>query len=271
MSRPKGSKNKKKEEVIKMKAKDLEIKSANEIIASDDAQVSVKIELKVTKDDILHLLLEKREKELDKVINEKVKSLIELNKRRAKIYKDIYQELAHPEYKEHTAKYYASAEREEPEDENYFLSNCYKWFLEKIVDSEGYGYNCYHITRLSEYSNPKIAVERSKVKRNYTMIYKLKDYSIPHTYKYTKVDWEGPYKREKDYYYTLLPMSSKEIKKLEKQINELNAIYQETEKVEKSSREAQYNRLILDKDRSIRNELTKALIAGVDVKTLLNA
>ena len=266
MSRPKGSKNKPKEGVIKVKAKDV-----NKIIASDNAEINVKIDLRVTKDDILNLLLEKREKELDKVINEKVKSLIELNKRRSKIYKDIYQELAHPEYKEHTVKYYASAEREEPEDENYYRSNCYKWFLERIVDSERYGYNCYHITRLSEYSNPKIAVERSKVKTNCTMVYKLKDYSIPHTYKYTKVDWEGPYKREKDYYYTLLPMSSKEIKKLEKQINELNAIYQETEKVEKSSREAQYNRLILDKDRSIRNELTKALIAGTDIKTLLNA
>ena len=120
MGRPKGSKNKPKEGIIKMKAKDLEIKTADEIITSDDAQVSVKIDLRVTKDDILNLLLEKREKELDKVISEEVKSLVELNKRRAKIYKDIYHELAHPEYKEHTAKYYQSAEFEKPEDEDYF-------------------------------------------------------------------------------------------------------------------------------------------------------
>ena len=55
MSKTKGAKNKPKKEVIKMKAKDIEFKTIDEIIAEDNAKVSVKIELKVTKDDIKNI------------------------------------------------------------------------------------------------------------------------------------------------------------------------------------------------------------------------
>ena len=129
MGRTKGAKNKPKKEVIKMKAKDVEFKTIDEIIAEDNAKVSVKIELKVTKDDILSLLLEKKEKQLEKVIDKEFKSLVELNKRRGKIYKDIYEELAHPEYKEYVKEanknsYRDHPDDEDPSDENYFRYLC---------------------------------------------------------------------------------------------------------------------------------------------------
>ena len=265
MGRTKEAKNKPKKEVIKMKAKDVEFKTIDEIIAEDNAKVSVKIELKVTKDDILSLLLERKEKQLEKVIDKEFKSLVELNKKRAKIYKDIYEELAHPEYKEKIKGQIENSYRhdpsdEDPSDENYFRyshRNHYMSFLENITNHTYKEYACYHITRLSGYANPKIAVEQNKYIRHYTMTYELKDYSMSHNYGIRNS-------------YTLEPMNSEELEKFEKQINELNAIYQETEKVEKSLRENQYNLLIFDKDRSIRNELTKAIITGIDVRTLLN-
>lgn len=261
MGRPKGSKNKPKEGVIKVKAKDVKVKDVNKIIASDNAEINVKIDLRVTKDDILNLLLEKKEKELEKTVEEKSKSLMDLNKRRDELYKEIFFEKAHHEYRNHIC--YKMRHNRDINDRYYWSSNFIQFFVQDIVDYKNIIYRTYNVEKLASYSNPKAAVEHAKYTTRWIHEYKLKDYSVSHTYKYS-TDWE-------DKFFTLGPLKKSQVKNLKEQIDELNTIYQEIQKITIVLREAQYKLLTFEKDRSIRNELTKALIAGVDVKTLLNA
>lgn len=225
-------------------------------LESVNVNTNAQLELKVTKEDVLNVLLEKKENELVEAI-EKLTVIKDENEKNSKqVMEDFILSIVDKEFTE-CEHYY-----------NKDLRSRVKYAWEELTVYDFNGYDVYDIIHLNTVKNPS----RVKQKKVHTATYTYKvNMRGDNTFTYTLIKdvedsngWEGRLNKRVEQ--KLTKDQIKDLKIAIKKVNAFNEAYK-NDHIALSTLE--YELLTLDTNRAFRNKLTKTIIANADLTQLL--
>lgn len=224
-------------------------------LESVDVRTNAQLELKVTKEDVLNVLLEKKENELVEAI-EKLTVIKDENEENSKQLKeDFILSVVDKDFTEYEHNY-GSYERT--------LDDIWR----SITSDKFNSYDVYDISHLNTVKNPT-RVKEKKV-RTLTYTYEI-NMSCDNTFRYTLMNeieatdgWQGKlYKKVEQ------KLTKSQIKDLKIVIKKINAINEAYKNDHIALATLEYELLTLDTNRAFRNKLTRTIIANADLTQLL--
>ena len=225
-------------------------------LESVDVRTNAQLELKVTKEDVLNVLLEKKENELVEAIEKLTVIKDENEKNSKKVMEDFILSVVDKEFTEY---------------EHYYSKNLegrvrHAW--EELTIYNFNGYDVYDIRHLNTVKHPTRVREKKVHMSTYTYeINKRGDNSFRYNLVKDIEDsngWTGQLQKKVDQ--KLTKDQVKDLKIAIKKINAFNEAYK-NDHIALSTLE--YELLTLDTNRAFRNKLTKTIIANADLSQLL--
>jgi hypothetical protein len=225
-------------------------------LESVDVRTNAQLDLKVTKEDVLNVLLEKKENELVEAI-EKLTIIKDENKKNSKqLIEDFVLSIVNKEFTEH--QHYRNGS----------YKNAINDVWSAITQYDYNEYDVYDIRHLNTVKNPTRVKEKKvrtstytyevNIKRDNTFAYTLtKDLEDPN-------GWEGNLHKVVD-----RKLTKDQIKDLKIAIKKINAFNEAYKNDHIALATLDYELLTLDTNRSFRNQLTKTIIANADLTQLL--
>lgn len=225
-------------------------------LESVDVRTNAQLELKVTKEDVLNVLLEKKENELVEAI-EKLTIIKDENKKNSKqLIEDFVLSIVNKEFTEH----------------QHYNKGSYKYAINDVwsaITQYDYNeYNVYDIRHLNIVKNPT----RVKEKKVRTSIYTYEvNIKRDNTFTYTLTkDVEDPNGWEGNLHKVVVQKLTKgQIKDLRIAIKKVNAFNEAYKNDHIALATLDYELLTLDTNRAFKNQLTKTIIANADLTQLL--
>ena len=225
-------------------------------LESVDVRTNAQLELKVTKEDVLNVLLEKKENELVEAI-EKLTVIKDENEKNSKqVIEDFILSIVDKEFTE-CEHYYAKDLRSRVR---------YAW--EQLTVYDFNKYDVYDLIHLNTVKNPS-RVKQKKVHTS-TNTYKV-NMRDDNTFAYHLIKdvedlngWEGTLNKRVEQ--KLTKDQIKDLKIAIKKVNAFNEAYK-NDHIALSTLE--YELLTLDTNRAFRNKLTKTIISNADITQLL--
>lgn len=226
-------------------------------LESVDVRTNAQLELKVTKEDVLNVLLEKKENELVEAI-EKLTVIKDENKKNSKqVIKDFILSIVGKEFTEYNHYYNRND-----------LEGAVKHVWDDLTSYDFNGYDVYDIRHLNTVKNPT----RVKEKKVHTSVH---TYQIStrrdNTFAYHLVKevedldgWEGTLNKRVEQ-----KLTKDQIKDLEIAIKKVNAFNEAYKNDHIALSTLDYELLTLDTNRAFRNKLTKTIISNADLSQLL--
>ena len=225
-------------------------------LESVSVNTNAQLELKVTKEDVLNVLLEKKENELVEAI-EKLTAIKDENEKNSKqVMEDFILSIVDKEFTE-CEHYYAKDLRSRVR---------YAW--EHLTSYDFNGYDVYDIRHLNTVKNPT----RVKEKKVHTSTYTYKvNMRGDNTFAYHLIKevedlngWEGTLNKRVEQ-----KLTKDQIKDLKIAIKKINAFNEAYKNDHIALATLEYELLTLDTNRAFRNKLTKTIIANADLTQLL--
>jgi len=225
-------------------------------LESVSVNTNAQLELKVTKEDVLNVLLEKKENELVEAI-EKLTAIKDENEKNSKqVMEDFILSIVNKEFTE-CEHYYAKDLRSRVR---------YAWEHLTVYDFNGY--DVYDIVQLNTVKNPS----RVKQKKVHTSTYTYKvNMRGDNTFAYHLIKevedlngWEGTLNKRVEQ-----KLTKDQIKDLKIAIKKINAFNEAYKNDHIALATLEYELLTLDTNRAFRNKLTKTIIANADLTQLL--
>ncbi len=225
-------------------------------LESVNVNTNAQLELKVTKEDVLNVLLEKKENELVEAI-EKLTAIKDENEKNSKqVMEDFILSIVDKEFTE-CEHYYAKDLRSRVR---------YAW--EHLTSYDFNGYDVYDIRHLNTVKNPT----RVKEKKVHTSTYTYKvNMRGDNTFAYHLIKevedlngWEGTLNKRVEQ-----KLTKDQIKDLKIAIKKINAFNEAYKNDHIALATLEYELLTLDTNRAFRNKLTKTIIANADLTQLL--
>jgi len=225
-------------------------------LESVSVNTNAQLELKVTKEDVLNVLLEKKENELVEAI-EKLTAIKDENEKNSKqVMEDFILSIVDKEFTE-CEHYYGKDLRSRVR---------YAW--EHLTSYDFNGYDVYDIRHLNTVKNPT----RVKEKKVHTSTYTYKvDMRGDNTFAYHLIKdvedsdgWEGTLNKRVEQ-----KLTKDQIKDLKIAIKKINAFNEAYKNDHIALATLEYELLTLDTNRAFRNKLTKTIIANADLTQLL--
>lgn len=225
-------------------------------LESVNVNTNAQLELKVTKEDVLNVLLEKKENELVEAI-EKLTAIKDENEKNSKqVMEDFILSIVDKEFTE-CEHYYAKDLRSRVR---------YAW--EHLTSYDFNGYDVYDIRHLNTVKNPT----RVKEKKVHTSTYTYKvNMRGDNTFAYHLIKdvedlngWEGTLNKRVEQ-----KLTKDQIKDLKIAIKKVNAFNEAYKNDHIALATLEYELLTLDTNRAFRNKLTKTIIANADLTQLL--
>jgi len=225
-------------------------------LESVSVNTNAQLELKVTKEDVLNVLLEKKENELVEAI-EKLTAIKDENEKNSKqVMEDFILSIVDKEFTE-CEHYYAKDLRSRVR---------YAW--EHLTSYDFNGYDVYDIRHLNTVKNPS----RVKQKKVHTSTYTYKvNTRGGNTFAYHLIKdvedlngWEGTLNKKVEQ-----KLTKDQIKDLKIAIKKVNAFNEAYKNDHIALATLEYELLTLDTNRAFRNKLTKTIIANADLTQLL--
>ena len=225
-------------------------------LESVNVNTNAQLELKVTKEDVLNVLLEKKENELVEAI-EKLTVIKDENEKNSKqVTEDFILSIVDKEFTE-CEHYY-----------NKDLRSRVKYAWEELTVYDFNGYDVYDIIHLNTVKNPS----RVKQKKVHTSTYTYKvNMRGDNTFTYTLIKdvedsngWEGQLRKRVEQ-----QLTKEQIKDLKIAIKKVNAFNEAYKNDHIALSTLEYELLTLDTNRAFRNKLTKTIIANADLTQLL--
>ena len=225
-------------------------------LESVSVNTNAQLELKVTKEDVLNVLLEKKENELVEAI-EKLTAIKDENEKNSKqVMEDFILSIVDKEFTE-CEHYYGKDLRSRVR---------YAW--EHLTSYDFNGYDVYDIRHLNTVKNPT----RVKEKKVHTSTYTYKvDMRGGNTFSYNLTKevedsngWEGTLCKRVEQ-----ELTKDQIKDLKIAIKKVNAFNEAYKNDHIALATLEYELLTLDTNRAFRNKLTKTIIANADLTQLL--
>ncbi len=225
-------------------------------LESVSVNTNAQLELKVTKEDVLNVLLEKKENELVEAI-EKLTVIKDENEKNSKqVMEDFILSIVNKEFTE-CEHYYAKDLRSRVR---------YAWEHLTVYDFNGY--DVYDIVQLNTVKNPS----RVKQKKVHTSTYTYKvNMRGDNTFAYHLIKevedlngWEGTLNKRVEQ-----KLTKDQIKDLKIAIKKINAFNEAYKNDHIALATLEYELLTLDTNRAFRNKLTKTIIANADLTQLL--
>ena len=225
-------------------------------LESVNVNTNAQLELKVTKEDVLNVLLEKKENELVEAI-EKLTVIKDENEKNSKqVIEDFILSIVDKEFTE-CEHYY-----------NKDIRSRVKYAWEELTVYDFNRYDVYDIIHLNTVKNPS----RVKQKKVHTSTYTYKvNMRGDNTFAYNLIKdvedsngWEGTLNKRVEQ--KLTKDQIKDLKIAIKKVNAFNEAYK-NDHIALSTLE--YELLTLDTNRAFRNKLTKTIISNADLTQLL--
>ena len=225
-------------------------------LESVNVNTNAQLELKVTKEDVLNVLLEKKENELIEAI-EKLTVIKDENEKNSKqVMEDFILSIVDKEFKE-CEHYYAKD-----------LGSRVRYAWEHLTVYDFNGYDVYDIVQLNTVKNPS----RVKQKKVHTSTYTYKvNMRGDNTFAYHLIKevedlngWEGTLNKRVEQ-----KLTKDQIKDLKIAIKKINAFNEAYKNDHIALATLEYELLTLDTNRAFRNKLTKTIIANADLTQLL--
>jgi len=225
-------------------------------LESVSVNTNAQLELKVTKEDVLNVLLEKKENELVEAI-EKLTAIKDENEKNSKqVMEDFILSIVDKEFTE-CEHYYAKD-----------LGSRVRYAWEYLTSYDFNGYDVYNIIQLNTVKNPT----RVKEKKVHTSTYTYKvDTRSGSTFAYHLIKdvedlngWEGTLNKKVEQ-----KLTKDQIKDLKIAIKKINAFNEAYKNDHIALATLEYELLTLDTNRAFRNKLTKTIIANADLTQLL--
>ena len=225
-------------------------------LESVDVRTNAQLELKVTKEDVLNVLLEKKENELVEAI-EKLTIIKDENEENSKKVMEYF--------------ILSIVDKEFTEYEHYYSKNLegrvrHAW--EELTVYNFNGYDVYDIRHLNTVKHPTRVREKKVHMSTYTYeVNKRGDNSFRYNLVKDIEDsngWTGQLQKKVDQ--KLTKDQIKDLKIAIKKVNAFNEAYK-NDHIALSTLE--YELLTLDTNRAFRNKLTKTIIANADLSQLL--
>lgn len=225
-------------------------------LESVDVRTNAQLELKVTKEDVLNVLLEKKENELVEAI-EKLTIIKDENKKNSKqLIEDFVLSIVNKEFTEHQHYHNGS------------YKNAINDVWSAITQYDYNGYNVYDIRHLNTVKNPTRVKEKKVRTSTYTYEVNIKRDNT-FTYTLTK-DVEDPNGWEGNLHKVVVQKLTKgQIKDLKIAIKKVNAFNEAYKNDHIALATLDYELLTLDTNRAFKNQLTKTIIANADLTQLL--
>lgn len=225
-------------------------------LESVDVRTNAQLELKVTKEDVLNVLLEKKENELVEAIEKLTIIKDENEKNSKKVIEDFVLSIVNKEFTEH----------------QHYHNGSYKYAINDvwsaITQYDYNGYNVYDIRHLNTVKNPTRVKEKKVRTSTYTYEVNIKRDNT-FTYTLTK-DVEDPNGWEGNLHKVVVQKLTKgQIKDLKIAIKKVNAFNEAYKNDHIALATLDYELLTLDTNRAFKNQLTKTIIANADLTQLL--
>tara|TARA_B100001287_G_C22619002_1_gene499037 strand:+ start:56 stop:760 length:705 start_codon:yes stop_codon:yes gene_type:complete len=226
-------------------------------LESVDVRTNAQLELKVTKEDVLNVLLEKKENELVEAIEKLTVIKNENEKNSKQVIKDFILSIVGKEFTEHN-HYYSRND----------LESAIKYVWDDLTGYEFNNYSVYDIRHLNSVKNPTRVKEKQihASVRTYEMSTRPGNIFSYHLIKEVEdLDgWSGTLDKRVEQ--KLTKQQIKDLKIAIKKVNAFNEAYK-NDHIALSTLE--YELLTLDTNRAFRNKLTKTIIANADLTQLL--
>ena len=225
-------------------------------LESVNVNTNAQLELKITKEDVLNVLLEKKENELVEAI-EKLSVIKDENEKKSKqVMEDFILSIVDKEFTE-CEHYY-----------NKDIRSRVKYAWEELTVYDFNRYDVYDIIHLNTVKNPS----RVKQKKVHTSTYTYKvNMRGDNTFTYHLIKgvedsngWEGQLHKRVEQQVT-----KEQIKDLKIAIKKVNAFNEAYKNDHIALSTLEYELLTLDTNRAFRNKLTKTIIANADLTQLL--
>lgn len=224
-------------------------------LESVDVRTNAQLELKVTKEDVLNVLLEKKENELVEAIEKLTVTKDENEENSKQLKEDFVLSVVDKDFTKYE-HHYGSYERTVDD------------IWGSITSDKFNSYDVYDIRHLNTVKNPTRVKEKQT--RALTYIYEINT-KCNNTFRYTLINeieatdgWQGKlYKKVEQ---KLTKSQIKDLKIVIKKINAFNEAYKNDDIALAT---LEYELLTLDTNRSFRNKLTKTIIANADLTQLL--
>ena len=225
-------------------------------LESVNVNTNAQLELKVTKEDVLNVLLEKKENELVEAI-EKLTVIKDENEKNSKqVMEDFILSIVDKEFTKYEHYY------------NKDLRSKVRYTWEQLTI---YNYNSYHvydIRQLNTVKNPTRVKEKKT--SNSVHVYEVNTRS-DNSFDYTLLQdiedlngWEGQLHKRVEQ-----QLTKEQIKDLKIAIKKVNAFNEAYKNDDIALSTLEYELLTLDSNRTFRNKLTKTIIANADLTQLL--
>ena len=225
-------------------------------LESVNVNTNAQLELKITKEDVLNVLLEKKENELVEAI-EKLSVIKDENEKKSKqVMEDFILSIVDKEFTE--CEHYHNKD----------LRSRVKYAWNELTVYDFNGYDVYDIRNLNTVKNPS----RVKQKKVHTSTYTYKvNMRGDNTFTYHLIKgvedsngWEGQLHKRVEQQVT-----KEQIKDLKIAIKKVNAFNEAYKNDHIALSTLEYELLTLDTNRAFRNKLTKTIIANADLTQLL--
>jgi hypothetical protein len=225
-------------------------------LESVNVNTNAQLELKVTKEDVLNVLLEKKENELVEAI-EKLTVIKDENEKNSKqVMEDFILSIVDKEFTD-CEHYYAKD-----------LGSRVRYAWEELTSYDFNNYDVYDIRHLNTVKNPT----RVKEKKVHTSTYTYNvDMRGGNTFVYQLVKevedlngWEGTLTKRVEQ-----KLTKDQIKDLKIAIKKVNAFNEAYKNDHIALSNLEYELLTLDNNRAFRNKITKTIIANADLTQLL--
>lgn len=225
-------------------------------LESVNVNTNAQLELKVTKEDVLNVLLEKKENELVEAI-EKLTVIKDENEKNSKqVIEDFILSIVDKEFTKYEHYY------------NKDLRSRVRYAWEQLTAYDFNRYDVYDIIHLNTVKNPS-RVKQKKVHTS-TNTYKV-NMRDDNTFAYTLLQdiedsngWEGQLHKRVEQ-----QLTKEQIKDLKIAIKKVNAFNEAYKNDDIALSTLEYELLTLDSNRAFRNKLTKTIIANADLTQLL--
>ena len=226
-------------------------------LESVDVRTNAQLELKVTKEDVLNVLLEKKENELVEAI-EKLTVIKDENEKNSKqVMEDFILSIVDKEFTE--CDHYYNRNN---------LEGAVKYVWDELTTYKLNSYYVYDIGHLNTVKNPT----RVKEKQVRTSVHTYEMCTTRHnTFSYHLIKdvenldgWEGTLNKRVEQ-----KLTKDQIKNLKVAIKKVNAFNEAYKNDHIALSTLEYELLTLDTNRAFRNKLTKTIIANADLTQLL--
>lgn len=226
-------------------------------LESVDVRTNAQLELKVTKEDVLNVLLEKKENELTEDIEKLTVIKNENEKNSEQVVKDFILSIVGKDFTEHN-HYYSRND----------IENAIRYVWDDLTDYEFNSYYVYDIGHLNTLKNPTRVKEKQV--RTSVRTYKMKT-RRSNTFSYHLIKevkdldgWSGTLDKK-----VKKKLTKQQIKDLQIAIKKVNTFHEAYKNNHIALCNLEYELLTLDTNRAFRNKLTKTIIANADLTQLL--